>query len=45
MMEIDYKKDEKQVNIDDKKLFAQRMNNFKKSEINWKNPKALSFFK
>ena len=45
MMEIDYKKDEKQVNTNDKKLFAQRMNNFKKSEINWQNPKALSFFK
>tara|TARA_B100001057_G_C22685675_1_gene885607 strand:- start:270 stop:920 length:651 start_codon:yes stop_codon:yes gene_type:complete len=45
MMEIDYKKDAKQVNINDKKLFAQRMNNFIKSEINWQNPQALSFFK
>ncbi len=44
MMEIDYDKHKKKVNMDDKELFTKRMRNFKESKFKWKNPDALSSF-
>jgi hypothetical protein len=45
MMEIDFEKDKKSVNLEDKILYANRMKQFISHNSNWQNPNAFMEFR